>query len=119
MANSGKRNGKLALALDEGKFIGQAALHITENKEASPPKPQGNLKVYDISLSGTDLQSGSTVTLRLLNENRSKITAWLLQDRRWEEIETHNRGKYVLLQSPTLKSTICLEYTKRPSPPSG
>lgn len=72
--------------------------------------------MYDISLSGTDLQSGSTVTLRLLNENRSKITAWLLQDGRWVEIETHNRGKYVLLQSPTLKSTICLEYTKTPFP---
>lgn len=112
--SSTERNesGKLALGLAEGEFTDKAVLHITESSETPPAKANGNVKLYDTSLSGTDIKRGDTVTLRILNENKDNVTAWQLKDGNWEQLETAKRGKYVILQTTGPDSTICLQYMK-------
>ena len=58
-------------------------------------------------------RKSDTVTLRLLNENKDNVTAWILKDGNWEEVETFARGKYVVLKSQGTESTVCLKYTER------
>lgn len=106
-------NGKLSLALAEGEFTDKAELHINKSDAAPPKSVMGNSEVYDISLKNTDITGNDPVTVRILNENRDSVTAWILQDNNWEEIEVRSRGKYVILDTVGPDSTICLQYTKR------
>lgn len=114
LASSEKnKNGKLALALTEGKFTDKAELHITDSIEAPPAKAVGNVKVYDVSLSNTDIIDSDTVTIRMLNESKDKVTAWVLKDSDWEKVKTTERGKYVVLQTAGTSNTVCLQYTEK------
>ena len=106
-------NGKLSLGLAEGEFTDKAELHITESDKTPPVSSQDNVKVYDVSLINTDIQDNDTVTIRLLNENKGKVTAWKLTDGKWDKIKGKNRGKYTILQITGTESTICLQYTKK------
>ena len=106
-------SGKLALALAEGEFTDEARLNIKES-EKEPPKNSGSTSmVYDISLSNTDIEKTDPVTLRILNENKDKVTAWHLKDGEWEQLKTSDRGKYTVLQTRGTHSVICLKYTKK------
>ena len=105
-------NGKLALALAEGKFTDKARLNISNSKQDAYSKAYGNVKVYDIVLTDTAIKDNETVTLRLLNENKDKVTVWLLNGSNWELLKTSNRGKYVIVNTTGTSSTICLQYTK-------
>lgn len=105
-------NGKLALALSEGEFTDKSELHIKDSTQKPPVKADENVKVYDISLLNTDIKSGDTVKLRLLNENKDKVTAWVLQDSSWEKVKTGNKGKYATLKITGAENTLCLKYTK-------
>lgn len=104
-------NGKLALALAEGEFTDEARLHITESEKKPPVNI--NTRVYDVVLSKTDISDGDAVTVRVLNEDKCRIAARVLKDGKWERIKTANRGKYTVLQTYGVKSTICLTYEKR------
>lgn len=106
-------NGKLALALAEGRFTDKAELNITDSNQKPPASADGNIKVYDISLSNTDIRGNDTVTLRILNENKDKVTAWILKGDKWEKVETTDKGKYVLLQANGTQNTICLKYVEK------
>ena len=106
-------NGKLALALAEGKFTDKAELNIIDSNQKPPASADGNIKVYDISLSNTDIKENDTVTLRILNENKDKVTAWILKGDKWEKVETTYKGKYILLQATGTQNTVCLKYEER------
>ena len=106
-------NGKLSLGLAEGEFTDKSELHITESDKIPPVSSQDSVKVYDVSLINTDIQDSDTVTVRLLNENKDKVTAWKLTDGEWDKIKIKNRGKYTILQTMGTESTICLQYTKK------
>ena len=67
------------------------------------------MRVYDVSLFNSDIHNEDTVTLRMLNENRDKVTAWELRDGEWVQIETAPRGKYVILKTTGAKNTICMK----------
>ncbi len=105
-------DGKLALALAEGEFTDSAELHITESKEKPPVEKKENIKVYSVSLADTDIKEGDTVTVRLLNENKDRVTAWLLNNGKWERIETSSRGKYAVMRLKGTQNTVCLKYDK-------
>ncbi len=111
-SNEKNESGKLSLALAEGNFTDKATLHINESDAVRPQKAYGNTKVYDIALNNIDTNKNNTVKIRLLNENCDKITAWRMQDGKWELIDTKARGKYVILTAAGTKNTICLQYSK-------
>ena len=114
LASSEKdKTGKLALALCEGEFTDEAELHITDSTQKAPANTDGEVKVYDISLINTNIQDGDTVTIRILNENKDKVTAQVLKDGNWEKAETTNKGKYVILETEGIQNTVCLKYEER------
>lgn len=106
-------NGKLSLGLVEGNFTDKAELHVTGSTEKPPVSTDGSIKVYDVSIINTDIKDSDTVTVRILNENKEKVKAWVLKDGTWEEIKSTERGKYVILEITGTKNTICLRYTER------
>lgn len=106
-------NGKLPLALAEGEFTDEARLNIAKSEEVPPKKADDSIKVYDISLSNTNIQETDTVTMRILNENKDKVTAWVLKSGKWEQIKTSDRGKYTVLQTQGTNNVICLKYSKK------
>lgn len=103
----------MTLALCDGKFNDETVLHIKDSKTKPPVSFDKNIKVYDITLLNTDISESDTVSLRILNENKDKTTAWCLTDGKWEKIKTTSRGKYTVLQTVGTKNTICLKYEKR------
>lgn len=105
-------SGKLVLALAEGKFTDKAKLSISENNKDTYSKAFGNVKVYDITLTNTAIKDGEAVTLRLLNENKDNVKAWILNNGSWEQIKASKRGKYVIVNTTGTSNTICLQYTK-------
>lgn len=105
------KNGKLALALAEGEFTDSAKLHILDSK-AKPPV-NINTSTYDISLLNTDINNDDNVTIRILNEDKNKITAWILKNNDWEKVKVTDKGKYVVLQMQGNRNTICLSYESR------
>lgn len=113
LASSEKNDtGKLSIALAEGDFTDKASMHAVENSQMPPKGIYGDVRVYDVSLFNSDIHNEDTVTLRMLNENRDKVTAWELRDGEWVQIETAPRGKYVILKTTGAKNTICMQYTK-------
>lgn len=106
-------SGKLALALCEGEFTDEARLHVTPGSETPPEGANADTKVYHISLSGTDIKTEDKVTLRILNENKDKVTVWQQQDGHWTKIKASARGKYTILETAGAEATLCLKYEPR------
>lgn len=104
-------NGKLALALAEGEFTDESKLHIKESTCPPYKKAFGNVKVYDIELTDASLGEKSIVTLRLLNENRDRVTVWQYDGSEWKQLESKARGKYAILEATGASSTLCVQYT--------
>lgn len=113
--SSEERNetGKLALALAEGEFTDKAKLHIVESDENPPVKTVGDIIVYDVMLLNSDIKEDEEVTLRILNENRDKVTAWRLDDGEWTKIKVSDNGKYAIMHGVGDESTICVKYEER------
>lgn len=107
------KNGKLALALCEGEFTDEAELHVSDSAEKPPIGAEDNVKVYELSLLHTEVRDGDSVRFRLLNENKDKVSAWILQNGKWEKLKTAEKGKYVLLEGNGTQQTICLRYTAK------
>lgn len=103
-------NGKLALALCEGEFTDSAKLSVSDSNQIPPIKKEDNVRVYNITLKNTDLSENDDVTLRLLNENKDNVTAWILKNGSWQKIKTTNNGKYVTLKTTGTQNTVCLKY---------
>lgn len=114
-SNEKNENGKLALALAEGNFTDIAELHIKSVDTLPPINSDKNVNVYEISLNNTNIKADDNVNIRLLNENKSKISAWLLNDGNWEKLKTEKKGKYIRLQTKGTNSTICLRYETKTS----
>ncbi len=99
-------SGKLALALAEGEFTDKAELHAYDSSKPALVKADGAVKVYEISLSNTDVKDDESVTIRVLNENKDKVTAWRLNNGNWEKVKVSSNGKYVILHGEGTKNTI-------------
>ncbi len=109
-------SGKLALALAEGNFTDKSELNITDSHHNPPENASGNIKIYDVSISNTDIKKDDVVTIRILNENKDKVSAWILQDNNWQKSEVKYKGKYILLQTSGTQNTICLKFEENRSP---
>lgn len=111
-SNERNENGKLALALAEGEFTDSAELSVAESETEPPISKAENVKVYDISLTDADVAETETVTVRLLNENKDKVTVWQLKNGEWERIKTGKKGKYSTMRLAGAKNTVCVRYDK-------
>lgn len=103
-------SGKLALALCEGEFTDKAVLHISLSDKEAPTNTLGVVKVYDVSILNTDIGDTDTVNVRILNENKDKVTAWRMSEGKWEKIKTTDKGKYVIVEAIGSESTFCLKF---------
>ena len=106
-------DGKLSLALAQGEFTDEAELHVTKSEEEPPKKSRDVFEVYDISILNSNIKDGDTVTLRMLNENQRKVTAWRLNDGKWEKIKISEKGKYILFDVEGTENTVCLQYSEK------
>lgn len=112
-SNEKNESGKLALALAEGNFTDAASLIINKSDENPPNASGGGAVVYDVELTDEKVLPTDDVTFRFLNEDKGKVTAWILENGRWEKVKVHNRGKYVVIRDVNAVSTVCLKYENR------
>ncbi|MGN0135220.1 GLUG motif-containing protein [Anaerotignum sp.] len=104
-------SGKLSLVLAEGEFTDTAELHAFANKTEEPPEEAAGRKVvYDILLENTELADTDTVTLRLLNADKEKVSVWQKKDEAWVQLTAHERGKYVVCEMEGAEGVLCLSY---------
>lgn len=106
-------SGKMSIALCEGEFTDKVKLSIKESNVLPPPKVHGNVKVYDLLLIGSDLTPEDEIGIRLINENKDKVKAWIMKDDNWEEVAVKERGKYVIIQANGVYNTVCLQYSEK------
>ncbi len=107
-SNEKDEGGRLAIALAEGNFTDKSELSVTERTDGE----QDNEKVYDVTLTGTDIGSGDSVTLRLLNPNRDKVTVSRVTDGGEGELGVTYRGRYVVFELKGANNTIRVKYEK-------
>lgn len=90
---SAEQDGKLALALAEGRFTEGAALHVE-------PDPMGTSEIvyaWTVTLTGTDLGPEAEVPLRLLNRLDGKAEVRQYRDGRWVPLRAKTNGRYLLV----------------------
>lgn len=91
---SSEQEGKLALALAEGRFTGEAVLHVRPTLSSTAPT-EGTL--WDITLTGTDLGPEEDVTLRLLNTTGGRAEVRQYQSGRWVRLDAETNGSYLIV----------------------
>ena len=103
------------MGLAEGEFDEKAKMHVTPSTETPPDKAIGNMVVYDVSIDNTDIADSDNVRIRLLNEDKSHVNAWVLKDGSWQKASVSKRGRYVLLDVTGTQNTVCMQFTKSKS----
>lgn len=107
-------DGKLALALAEGRFTGNAVLRVTDSAHTPPAteKAGQQMDVWDVTISGTDLTENDAVPLRLLNRGGGSAAVWQLVDGQWQTVEAASNGHYLLLTMTGTAGTFCVRSTQ-------
>lgn len=90
---SGEQDGELALALAEGQFTGEAALHVQPN----PFGTSETVCAWDVTLTGSDLGPEAEVPLRLLNRLEGKAEVRQYRDGQWVPLHAKTNGRYLLV----------------------
>lgn len=107
---SREAEGKLVLALAEGRFTDKAVLHVTQSTQSPPQESGEQARVWDVSLTGTDLGGGDTVPLRLLIPGGgSAASVWQYLDGQWQQVETGQNRRYLLLSMTGTEGTFCIQ----------
>ena len=108
---SGEQEGKLALALAEGRFTEETALQVAESAQTPPAgeKKGQHTDIWEITLSGTDLDGDDTVPLRLLNRGGGHAKVWQLVDGQWKQVEAAANGQYLMLSMTGTAGTFCVQ----------
>lgn len=99
-------SGKRSLALAEGQFTQDAVLRVRDSAQ-TPPQAGTGIRVWDVSLSGTELTSQDTVPLRLLGP-AGGAAVWQYRDGQWRETEAVRNGQYLLLSMEGTEGTFCI-----------
>ena len=104
-------SGRMSLALAEGNFTNEAELHIFANAEEAPPiQAKGDTVVYDVILDDREIADKAKTTLRLLNEEKERVSVWQKAGEAWKELDTKSRGKYVVCTIEGTEGTLCISY---------
>jgi len=105
LVSSVEQEGKLALALAEGQFTEEAALHVRPASMA----PTAADTWWDITLTGTNLGPEDEVTLRLLNPTGGKAEVRQFRDGVKHEIrlDSEANGSYLIFTMTGTSGTFC------------
>lgn len=109
VAASPETNGKLSLALVEGRFTREAVLHVTEGVQPPPPEAGEEAVVWEVSLTGISPDSHEKLPLRLLSPGEGKTELWRYENGQWEKTETVRNGQYLLVDMEGTEGTFCLQ----------
>lgn len=104
---SGEQEGKLSLALAEGRFTAEAALHVADSGE-TPPEGGGNVRVWSVALTGTGMGEEDEIPLRLLNPDGGEAEVWQYRAGRWQQVEAVRNGRYLLLVMTGTEGIFCI-----------
>ncbi len=99
-------SGKLALALAEGQFTGDAVLHVTDSVQVPPQEAGEQAVVWDVVLAGAEPED--SVPLRLLSPD-SGTHVWQYQNGQWQQVEAVQNGQYLLLTMTGTQGTFCIQ----------
>lgn len=100
---SSEQEGKLALALAEGRFTEEAALRVQPTLSSTAPT-EGTL--WDVSLTGTDLGPEDEVTLRLLNTTGGRAEVRRYQSGQWVRMDAKTNGSYLIVTTTGTQGTF-------------
>ncbi len=106
---SAEAEGKLALALAEGKFTDLAELHANESTSQLPLGADEDTAVLDMSITGTELSGSDTVPIRLLNKSGKKATVMKLVGDKWQTVNHTENGSYLIIEMNGTKGTFCIQ----------
>lgn len=110
---SAETSGNLSLALCDGQFTDDAALHVTKSSLTPPESIAADVEdtsVYEITLTGSDVAETDSVPLRLLCRG-DLGTVWLYENGVWQEVDATQSGHYLLLTMQGTSGTFCVRST--------
>ena len=105
---SEEQSGKLSLALAEGRFTGEAVLHVADSRQEPPPEAGEGAVVWAISLTGTGLGADDVVPLRLLSPGGGPAGVWQQRDGQWRPVEATLNGQYLLVDMTGTQGVFCI-----------
>lgn len=105
-------NGKLSIALAEGKFNDKAKISIKESEVTAPNEVGSNAKVYDINILNGDIERNKTFKIRILNDTKDRGEIYVKNGDEWEKVKSSSRGKYVIFETSKENLTFCLNLKK-------
>lgn len=109
LAASVEQSGKLSLALAEGQFTDEAALHVTDSVQTPPRQNAEGAVTWGVSLERTGLGSTDTIPLRLLSPGGGDADVWQYRNGQWVAVDAQRSGQYLLLTMEGVQGTFFLQ----------
>lgn len=113
LAASEEAEGKLALALAEGRFTGDVVLRVVKSDQTPPPESGEEAVVWQVVLTGTELGPADTVPLRLLAPEGKDAVVWQFSEGQWKKTEAVRSGSYLLLDMEGTEGVFCVQTRSR------
>lgn len=99
-------SGRLSLALAEGQFTRETVLHVAESAQTPPQEAGADGVVWEVSLTGTELEAEAELPLRLFSPEGGRV--WQYRDGQWQRVEAVQNGQYLLLTMTGPRGTFCI-----------
>ena len=106
VAASQELSGKLSLALAEGRFTQETALHVTDSPLQPPQEAGAGAAVWEVSLTGAELEADADLPLRLLSPEGGSV--WQYRDGQWQRTKAVQNGQYLLLTMTGTQGIFCI-----------
>lgn len=107
--NGNKEGVNKPCAYIEGKFTKDSVLHAQKAEEQYPDNiKKDTASIYDISLENIKTDDNNPLVLRLLNTAGEKASVFKQIDRKWEELDTAQKGGYLQIASDDVEGTYCI-----------
>lgn len=107
MVASRQADGDRSLALADGQFTSQAVLSVTDGTRPAPAGAPADARVWEISLTGTDLGEDVILPLRLLCPGGGSVRVY--RDGAWQDLESQVNGSYLIVEMHGTSETFCVE----------
>ena len=107
VVSSSQAVGDRPLALADGQFTSQAVLDAAPSARSAPAGASQEAKVWDVTLTGTGLEDGAVLSLRLLCPGGGSVRAW--RDGVWQTLDARVNGSYLIVEMRGTAETFCVE----------
>ena len=108
LAASEEQSGRLSLALVEGQFTDEVALHVSDSTQTPPKKSSEGTVIWDISITGSSLAEDDMIPLRLLSPG-GDADVWQYQNGQWVAVDAVLSGQYLLLSMEGTQGTFFIQ----------